>query len=134
MHLECQEINPEAEYFLDQFSLYLASLRSLFPMEFFWWTWLKIAQNSRFISILLGLLTIALGFVFLFNEKFYRSFKPAFKTRTGLSATCTVAQVLPLELAGDHVSARCRAVTGSGISKCRLRNAVQYFLLPTASG
>ena len=45
----------------------------------------KIAQNSRFISILLGLLTIALGFVFLFNEKFYRSFKPAFKTRTGLT-------------------------------------------------
>jgi cytochrome c-type biogenesis protein len=44
----------------------------------------KIAQNSRFISILLGLLTIALGCVFLFNEKFYRSFKPAFKTRTGL--------------------------------------------------
>ena len=44
----------------------------------------KIAQNSRFISILLGLLTIALGCVFLFNEKFYRTFKPAFKTRTGL--------------------------------------------------
>lgn len=45
----------------------------------------KIAQNSRFISILLGLLTIALGVVFLFNEKFYRSFKPSFKTRTGLA-------------------------------------------------
>ena len=45
----------------------------------------KIAQNSRFISILLGFLTIALGVVFLFNEKFYRSFKPAFKTRTGLA-------------------------------------------------
>lgn len=45
----------------------------------------KIAQNSRFISILLGLLTIALGVVFLFNEKFYRSFKPTFKTRTGLA-------------------------------------------------
>jgi len=45
----------------------------------------KIAQNSRFISILLGLLTITLGSVFLFNEKFYRSFKPAFKTRTGLA-------------------------------------------------
>ncbi|MSY15721.1 MAG: cytochrome c biogenesis protein CcdA, partial [Actinobacteria bacterium] len=44
----------------------------------------KIAQNSRFLSILLGLLTIALGVVFLFNEKFYRSFKPTFKTRTGL--------------------------------------------------
>ena len=45
----------------------------------------KIAQNSRFISVLLGFLTIALGFVFLFNEKFYRSFKPTFKTRTGLA-------------------------------------------------
>ena len=45
----------------------------------------KIAQNSRFISILLGFLTIALGIVFLFNEKFYRSFKPTFKTRTGLA-------------------------------------------------
>jgi cytochrome c-type biogenesis protein len=44
----------------------------------------KIAQNSRFLSILLGLLTMALGVVFLFNEKFYRSFKPTFKTRTGL--------------------------------------------------
>ncbi len=44
----------------------------------------KIAQNSRFLSILLGLLTIALGVVFLFNDKFYRSFKPTFKTRTGL--------------------------------------------------
>ena len=45
----------------------------------------KIAQNSRFISILLGLLTVALGVVFLFNERFYRSFKPTFKTRTGLA-------------------------------------------------
>ena len=44
----------------------------------------KIAQNSRIISRVLGLLTIALGFVFLFNEKFYRSFKPSWKMRTGL--------------------------------------------------
>jgi len=44
----------------------------------------KIAQNSRFLSIILGLITIGLGLVFLFNEKFYRSFKPTFKTRTGL--------------------------------------------------
>jgi cytochrome c-type biogenesis protein len=34
--------------------------------------------------VILGLLTIALGFIFLFTEKFYRSFKPSFKTRTGL--------------------------------------------------
>ena len=44
----------------------------------------KIAQNSRLISIVLGLLTIAMGLVFLLNEKFYRSFKPSWKMRTGL--------------------------------------------------
>jgi len=44
----------------------------------------KIAQNSRAISVVLGLLTIALGFIFLFNEKFYRIFKPTWKMRTGL--------------------------------------------------
>ncbi|MEI6306915.1 MAG: cytochrome c biogenesis CcdA family protein [Actinomycetes bacterium] len=44
----------------------------------------KIAQNSRAISIVLGLLTIAMGLVFLLNEKFYRSFKPSWKMRTGL--------------------------------------------------
>lgn len=44
----------------------------------------KIAQNSRVISIVLGLLTIVMGLVFLLNEKFYRSFKPSWKMRTGL--------------------------------------------------
>ena len=44
----------------------------------------KIAQNSRTISVALGLLTIALGFIFLFNEKFYRIFKPTWKIRSGL--------------------------------------------------
>ena len=44
----------------------------------------KIAQNSRTISVVLGLLTIALGVIFLFNEKFYRIFKPTWKMRTGL--------------------------------------------------
>lgn len=44
----------------------------------------KIAQNSRVISIVLGLLTILMGLVFLLNEKFYRSFKPSWKMRTGL--------------------------------------------------
>lgn len=44
----------------------------------------QIAQNSRVISIILGLVTIALGVVFLLNEKFYRTFKPSFKGRTGL--------------------------------------------------
>jgi cytochrome c-type biogenesis protein len=44
----------------------------------------KIAENSRPISIALGLLTISLGIIFLFNEKFYRSFKPSWKMRSGL--------------------------------------------------
>jgi cytochrome c-type biogenesis protein len=44
----------------------------------------KIAENSRPISIALGLLTIFLGIIFLFNEKFYRSFKPTWKMRSGL--------------------------------------------------
>ena len=44
----------------------------------------KIAQNSRTISVVLGLLTMALGVIFMFNEKFYRSFKPSWKMRTGL--------------------------------------------------
>jgi cytochrome c-type biogenesis protein len=44
----------------------------------------KIAENSRPISITLGLLTISLGIIFLFNERFYRSFKPTWKMRSGL--------------------------------------------------
>ena len=44
----------------------------------------KIAQKSRTISVALGLLTLALGFIFLFNEKFYRIFKPTWKMRSGL--------------------------------------------------
>ena len=44
----------------------------------------KIAENSRPISITLGLLTISLGTIFLFNERFYRSFKPNWKMRSGL--------------------------------------------------
>ena len=44
----------------------------------------KIAENSRPISFALGLLTISLGIIFLFNEKFYRSFKPTWKMRSGL--------------------------------------------------
>jgi cytochrome c-type biogenesis protein len=44
----------------------------------------KISQNSRGISISLGILTVALGFMFLFTEKFYRSIKPSWKMRTGL--------------------------------------------------
>ena len=44
----------------------------------------KIAENSRLLSITLGLLTISLGVIFLFNERFYRSFKPNWKMRSGL--------------------------------------------------
>jgi cytochrome c-type biogenesis protein len=44
----------------------------------------KIAENSRPISITLGFLTISLGIIFLFNERFYRSFKPSWKMRSGL--------------------------------------------------
>ena len=44
----------------------------------------KINSHTNIISIILGLLTIFMGVVFLFNQKFYRSFKPTWKTRTGL--------------------------------------------------
>lgn len=43
-----------------------------------------ISQNSRSLSIILGLITMFLGVIFLFSEKFYRSYKPNIKTRTGL--------------------------------------------------
>jgi len=45
----------------------------------------SISSNSRAISIVLGLLTIAMGTVFLFSQKFYKSFKPTFKSRAGLT-------------------------------------------------
>jgi cytochrome c-type biogenesis protein len=44
-----------------------------------------ISANSRSISIVLGLLTILMGAVFLFSQRFYRSFKPTWKSRTGLA-------------------------------------------------
>ena len=44
----------------------------------------KINSHSTVISVILGLLTIAMGAIFLFNQKFYRSFKPQWKVRTGL--------------------------------------------------
>lgn len=44
----------------------------------------KISQNSRMLSVVLGLITISLGVIFLLNEKCYRSFKPTFKMRSGL--------------------------------------------------
>jgi cytochrome c-type biogenesis protein len=44
-----------------------------------------ISANSRSISVVLGLLTILMGTVFLFSQRFYRSFKPTWKSRTGLA-------------------------------------------------
>ena len=43
-----------------------------------------ISVHSRAISIVLGLLTIGMGAIFLFNQKFYRSFKPQWKIKAGL--------------------------------------------------
>ena len=44
-----------------------------------------ISSNSQVVSVILGLLTIAMGVIFLFNQKFYRSFKPVWKVRAGLA-------------------------------------------------
>ena len=44
----------------------------------------KINNSSHWLTILLGLLTIGMGVVFLFSQKFYRSFKPQWKSNTGL--------------------------------------------------
>jgi cytochrome c-type biogenesis protein len=45
-----------------------------------------ISANSRTISVVLGLLTILMGVVFLFSNRFYRAFKPTWKSRTGLAS------------------------------------------------
>jgi len=44
----------------------------------------KIASGSRWLQIVLGLLTMVMGTIFLFNQKFYRSFKPQWKSTAGL--------------------------------------------------
>lgn len=44
-----------------------------------------ISSNSQIVSVILGLLTITMGVIFLFNQKFYRSFKPVWKVRAGLA-------------------------------------------------
>jgi len=44
----------------------------------------KISNGSRWLQIILGILTIVMGTVFLFTQKFYRSFKPQWKSRAGL--------------------------------------------------
>jgi cytochrome c-type biogenesis protein len=44
----------------------------------------KISTGSRWISIVLGLLTICMGVIFMSNQKFYRTFKPQWKSTAGL--------------------------------------------------
>ncbi len=45
----------------------------------------KINTNSHWLTILLGLLTIAMGFLFIFNQRFYKTFKPQWKSKAGLT-------------------------------------------------
>ena len=44
----------------------------------------KISSGSRWLQIILGILTMLRGAIFLFNQKFYRSFKPQWKSTAGL--------------------------------------------------
>jgi cytochrome c-type biogenesis protein len=44
----------------------------------------KINSSSRVLTVILGLITTLMGFLFIFSSKFYRSFKPQFKIRAGL--------------------------------------------------
>lgn len=44
----------------------------------------KISNSSHWLTIVLGLLTILMGVIFLFNQRFYRSFKPQWKSSAGL--------------------------------------------------
>lgn len=44
----------------------------------------KISTGSRWLQIVLGILTMLMGTIFLFNQKFYRSFKPQWKSTAGL--------------------------------------------------
>jgi len=43
-----------------------------------------ISTNSRWLTTLLGALTVVMGIIFLFNQRFYRSFKPQWKVKAGL--------------------------------------------------
>ena len=42
----------------------------------------KISSHTRLISIILGALTVLMGIAFLASDRFYRSFKPTFKSKT----------------------------------------------------
>jgi len=65
--------------FISGFSLLFISYGALFGS-----LGSKISSGSRTLQIVLGLLTIVMGVVFLFNQKFYRSFKPQWKSSAGL--------------------------------------------------
>ena len=43
-----------------------------------------ISTHARGIAVVLGILTVLMGIIFLFNQRFYRSFKPTWKMRAGL--------------------------------------------------
>lgn len=45
----------------------------------------RISSNSRTISVILGLLTIIMGVVFISSQRFYKSFKPTWKSKAGLA-------------------------------------------------
>jgi cytochrome c-type biogenesis protein len=44
----------------------------------------KISNGSRGLQIGLGIMTIFMGIIFIFNQRFYRSFKPQWKMTAGL--------------------------------------------------
>lgn len=44
----------------------------------------KINSSSRVLTIILGIATIGMGILFIYSNKFYRSFKPYFKIQAGL--------------------------------------------------
>lgn len=44
----------------------------------------KITTGSRWLQIVLGVLTIVMGVIFLSSQRFYRSFKPKWKATAGL--------------------------------------------------
>jgi cytochrome c-type biogenesis protein len=44
----------------------------------------KINSSSRALTIVLGFVTIAMGALFIFSNKFYKSFKPSYKVQAGL--------------------------------------------------
>ncbi len=65
--------------FVSGFSLLFISYGALFGS-----LGAKIANGTHWLQIVLGILTMGMGIIFLYNRKFYRSFKPQWKSATGL--------------------------------------------------